>query len=166
LAGELPLAPRELDLVPLLRQVLEELDDANPEWSLRLSHHGNTVGTWDADRLSQVFSNLVANAIQHGEAKAGVEVTVDGTGDGHVRIEVRNAGTIPPELIPNLFEPMVGAARRQQRSRGLGLGLYITRKVVQAHGGDVWVSSSEEQGTTFTATLPREPHLLQVGATH
>ena len=68
---------------------------------------------------------------------------------------MHNAGAIPPELLPRLFEPMTGGERRRDGSRGLGLGLFITREVVRAHGGDIAVESHEDRGTTFTLELPR-----------
>jgi signal transduction histidine kinase len=149
------LEPRRLDLIPVVRQVLDELDDANPDWTLRLDHQGDTRGTWDADRLSQVFSNLIANATQHGAQQHGVKVRIDGTSDSVVFIEVTNMGAIPPALLPKLFEPMAVSERRRDRSRGLGLGLYITHQILKAHGARIEVCSDEETGTKFTIVLPR-----------
>ena len=73
---------------------MDELDGANPAWTLRLEESGDSEGTWDPDRLSQVFSNLVANAIQHGRPEAGVTVKVDGRAD-RVRVAVHNLGAVP-----------------------------------------------------------------------
>ena len=116
---------------------------------------GNTEGFWDADRLCQVFSNLIANALQHGRPEGGVQISVDGTASGHVRVEVRNMGTIPGDLLPTIFEPLSGSTRRRDQSRGLGLGLYITREIVKSHRGEIRRGPSEESGTVFSVVLPR-----------
>jgi signal transduction histidine kinase len=157
LGGGIPVAPVEIDLAALVRQVMDELDQSNPESNLRLSCAGDTFGRWDPDRLSQVFSNLVANAVRHGEAQHGVDVTVDGHAEGNVRVTVHNMGAIPARRLPKLFEPLAGASRRPEKSQGLGLGLFITRQLVWVHGGSIEVRSDEPSGTTFTVTLPREP---------
>jgi signal transduction histidine kinase len=156
LGGGIPVAPVEIDLAALVRQVMDELDESNPECTLRLSCGGDTFGRWDPDRLSQVFSNLVANAVRHGEPEHGVEVTVDGRDETSVRVTVHNRGAIPARRLPKLFEPLAGASRRPEKSQGLGLGLFITRELVRVHGGSIDVRSDEASGTTFLVTLPRD----------
>lgn len=156
LGGGIAVTCVELDLAALVRQVMDELDGAHPGCALRLSCAGDTCGRWDPDRLSQVFSNLVANAVGHGEAEHGVQVTIDGASAEAVRVEVRNRGAIPARRMATLFEPMRG---RPDGSGGLGLGLFITRELVRAHGGAIQVRSDADAGdaagTTFTVTLPR-----------
>jgi signal transduction histidine kinase len=151
----IPIEPRRLDLVPVVRQAMDELDDANPDWTLRLDRVGNTEGIWDADRLSQVFSNLIANAVQHGISEHGVHVRIDGTDDWVVQVEVHNMGVIPAEVAGRLFEPMASASQGRDKSRGLGLGLYITNEILRAHGARIEVESTEENGTMFKVVLPR-----------
>ncbi len=155
MGGALPIATRSCDLGAVLRQVVDELDDANPEHTLALEEHGDTGGMWDHDRLLQVFSNLIGNAVQHGQAASGVRVLVDGSSADSVRVEVHNQGAIPVAILPNLFQPLSGRAARHYRSNGLGLGLHISDQIVRAHGGAIAVTSSEEGGTTFSVTLPR-----------
>ena len=152
----IPLSRQPLNLPPLVRQVMDELDDAHPAWALRLDERGDCRGRWDADRLSQVFSNLVANALEHGQPEGGLEVILDGTGPEHVRVEVRNRGAIPPDVLARLFEPLAGRERRLAGSRGLGLGLYITNEIVKAHGGEIAASCDDATDTTFTLVLPRD----------
>jgi signal transduction histidine kinase len=151
----IPLVPRRLDLVPLLRQVMDELDDAYPDWVLTLEQQGDTWGTWDPDRLSQVFSNVVANSLQHGIPEEGLRVSIEGNAPDAVVVEVHNKGTVPDVLLPKLFEPMTGGQHRRDKSRGLGLGLYISQEILKAHGGRIDVRSSGKEGTTFTVLLPR-----------
>jgi len=153
--GGIPLLTQSIDLLPVVRQVMEELEDANPDWTLRLDSGGSAVGAVDADRLAQVFSNLVANAVQHGDVAGGVRVRVDGSAPDRLRIEIHNAGAIPEELLPTMFDPMSGSQRRRDGSRGLGLGLYVSREIVRAHRGTIHVTSTAEDGTTFTIELPR-----------
>jgi signal transduction histidine kinase len=150
----IPLAPRPLELSSVVRQVMDELDDTHPNCTLRLEHEGDTNGIWDADRLSQVFSNLVANAVQHGVLEHGVSVRIDGTNAAQVRVEVHNMGEIPQAFLPRVFEPMTGVSPRGQNTQGLGLGLFISQQILRAHGGRIDVQSTE-LGTTFTVSLPR-----------
>jgi len=151
----IPIERRRCELEPLLRQAIDELEHARPASIIAIECAGDTAGTWDADRLLQVFSNLVANAVQHGNAGETARVSVDGTDGASVRVRVHNAGAIPADLLPRLFEPMTAGERRRERSQGLGLGLFITREILKAHGGAIEVSSSEQDGTTFTLALPR-----------
>jgi len=153
--GGIAIEPRGTDLAALARQAVDELDDTYPDCAVDLQLLGDTHGTWDADRLGQVLSNLVANAFQHGVPAAGIRVVVDGTAPDLVRVQVHNMGAIPGALIGQVFDPLTGGQRRRDRSRGLGMGLFITKRIVEAHGGDVTVSSNEVEGTTFTLTLPR-----------
>ncbi len=155
LGGGIPLAPASISITPLIRQVIDELDDANPDWTLRLEQSGDPTGTWDGDRLSQVFSNLIANAIQHGLPEHGVDIQIDGDDRDLLRVRVRNMGQIPPEMLANPFEPLVGKACRREGSRGLGLGLFISREIVKSHGGSIEVESDPVRGTAFTVSLPR-----------
>jgi len=166
LGSGIPVAPVDVDLAALIRQVMDELDGANPACPLRLVCAGDSRGQWDPDRLSQVFSNLVANAVHHGVAEHGVDVTLDGGAGDVVRVEIKNRGLIPPRRMQTLFEPMAGASRTSA-SRGLGLGLFITRELVRAHGGSIQVRSdrgtdgaADDSGfTAFTIVLPRRPTL-------
>jgi len=150
----IPLDAKRFDIVSMLGQVIDEIDVANPHWTLRLEHSGDTEGFWDMDRLSQVFSNLVANAVQHGSVEHGVVVRVDGSAQQLVRIDVHNGGKIAETLLPVLFEPLASTERRRDKSHGLGLGLFISREIVRAHAGTIDVRSNDD-GTTFTVLLPR-----------
>jgi PAS domain S-box-containing protein len=154
-AGGIAIEPRAADLAALVRQVVDEFADAYPDCAVQVAEEGDTNGAWDTDRLAQVFSNLVANAYQHGVPEAGVRILVDGSAADVVQVQVHNMGAIPAALIPQVFDPLTGGQRRRDRSRGLGLGLFITERIAVAHAGRVEVSSSETDGTTFTVTLPR-----------
>jgi signal transduction histidine kinase len=153
----IPLHPDEMHLGDLCRQAVLELEDANPEASLHFQDLGDLSGFWDADRLAQVVTNLVANAVQHGTKGAPITIEVDGTDASTVRLRVRNSGTIPPDVLPTLFEAFQGAARQgvsDSRRSGLGLGLFIAREITRAHGGEIHAESLGGR-TTFEVVLPR-----------
>ena len=155
MGGGFAIEPRDADLATLARQVVDELDASYPDCAVDVRQTGDTRGTWDPDRLCQVISNLVANAFQHGVPAAGIRVLIDGSVPDGVRVQVHNMGAIPPALVAQIFDPLTSGQRRRDRSRGLGLGLFITKRIAEAHGGDVTVSSSDADGTTFTLSLPR-----------
>ncbi|HYS10701.1 MAG TPA: ATP-binding protein, partial [Myxococcales bacterium] len=115
-------------------------------------------GEWDESRLEQVFSNLLSNAVHHGAPGEPVVVRTRGE-NGTVLLEVVNRGEpIAPDLLPRLFEPLKGTAgedRASARRRSVGLGLFIVKRVADAHGGDVRITSSAEAGTTVSVRLPR-----------
>ncbi|HEY2094258.1 MAG TPA: HAMP domain-containing sensor histidine kinase [Thermoanaerobaculia bacterium] len=164
LGGGIPLSLGAMDLEPLCRDVLAEFRAARPEKRLRLESAGDTRGEWDADRLRQVVSNLIANALEHGEEGASVDVSLTGEGSD-VLCAVANQGSpIPSDALPTLFHPFVRGASPSGRTQygrlgSIGLGLYIVREVVAAHDGSISVTSSESAGTVFTVRLPRRSSL-------
>jgi two-component system sensor histidine kinase/response regulator len=101
-----------------------------------------------------VLSNLVGNAVRHGNVTMSITVRLVAS-DPDVEISVHNGGHIPEDLIPRLFQPFQSGVGRRTRAEGLGLGLYIVQQIVIAHGGEVHVSSSPAEGTTFRIRLPR-----------
>ena len=150
LGGEFPIHRRRIDLRQICEQTVEELEFAYTR-QVKLEVHGDPWGDWDPDRMAQVISNLVGNAVQHSEGE--VEVTLRGEKD-FVVLETHNRGTpIPREVLTHVFEP---GRRGTDRSGGLGLGLFIVQQIVLAHGGSIEVRSSESDGTTFTVALPRK----------
>jgi signal transduction histidine kinase len=142
------------DLAEIARHVVDECEAAHPDCSASLEESGDAAGEWDGDRLAEVLSNLVGNAIQHGAGSA-VRVAVRDVGS-HVVAEVHNGGPpIPPALQPNLFDPFRRGVAGAGRAHHVGLGLFISREIVRAHGGTIEVRSTAEAGTTFTVRLPR-----------
>ena len=145
-----------LDLHALARQVVDEIRAAHPESEIRLEHFGDGLGQWDSDRIAQVLTNLVSNAIQYGSKGTPVRVESRGMSNA-LALSVHNQGpAIPQETRAVLFQPMRRGNEHARRGReGLGLGLFIVKQIVVAHAGVVDVQSSEAEGTTFTVTLPR-----------
>jgi signal transduction histidine kinase len=152
--GGIRIVPQETDLGELCRRVVGELEDANPAWTMNVETSGNMIGQWDPDRLQQVVSNLAANAVQHGEPDTGLRIRLAASAD-EIELRVQNKGVIPAELLPSLFDPFRGTQLRRAHARGLGLGLFITKEIVVAHGGAVNVESSHDARTTFIVRLPR-----------
>lgn len=158
LGSGIPIKPAPVDLDVIARDGVAEFRALHPECRLEFRPEGDLRGYWDRDRLAQVLSNLIGNALQHGEPGGPVDVTARGEAD-HVVVEVHNEGSpIPEALLASIFEPMVrhvrgGGESGQQTS--LGLGLHIVREVVLAHGGTVAVRSTAGEGTTFSFRLPR-----------
>ena len=153
LGGSMPLKRRTVNLRQVCEEAMIEIRAGQPDAIVRLHAAGDLRGEWDPDRLTQVVSNLVGNAVQHG---SGSPVTLTAHGDGDaVTLAVHNGGApIPSDVLPFVFEPL---ARGRAESAGLsiGLGLFIARTIVSAHGGNIAVSSSAEAGTTFTVALPK-----------
>jgi signal transduction histidine kinase len=151
--GGIAIEPKPTDLSQVARRVIDELEMASPDRVLRLKVDGDACGLWDADRLEQVLSNLVGNAIRYSSGDADIQVGIEGGADD-VTCRVHNDGVpIAPSLMPVIFDPF----RRGNGggSGGLGLGLFISREIVQAHGGAIAVASTASDGTTFSVVLPR-----------
>jgi len=152
--GTMPLRPAPTDVAVLAEHIVEEFAGLSPGRLIHVHAEGDTWGTWDTDRLAQVLSNLIGNAVTHGSALAPIHLTVRGQAET-VTINVHNVGLpMSEEAIAHAFEPYFRAS--SERS-GLGLGLFIVREVARAHGGDVELTSSEIDGTNFLVTLPRNP---------
>jgi two-component system sensor histidine kinase/response regulator len=143
------------DLEPPLHRVAEECGAAHPEQRVEWHAVGDFTGEWDADRLAQVASNLIGNALRHGSASEPVRVSLDGRNAESVVFSVTSAGGIPDELLPNIFDPFRGRDEPSARGEGLGIGLYIVRQIVIAHRGTVEVSPGDPAHTTFVVRLPR-----------
>ena len=153
LGGGFPIHPRRLDLRELCEHVVEELEFAYPQRTLQLSAEGDLWGSWDPDRMAQVISNLVGNALQHSPDDVPVTVRLRAEPEVVV-VETHNMGPpIPREVLPHIFEP---GRRGDARAAGLGLGLFIVQQIVLAHGGNIEAQSTPEEGTTFTVALPRK----------
>jgi two-component system, sensor histidine kinase and response regulator len=157
-AGNLQLCASETDYAEQCRQLADELDDGK-SGRITINAVGNTRGLADIDRIQQVFSNLMNNALQHGDKLAPVIVNVDGTDSQWISVSVQNAGAIPAEALESIFEPFVSRQNIQKPTQGLGLGLYIVRKFVELHGGNVTITSSQDSGTRFVTRFPR-PHRI------
>jgi signal transduction histidine kinase len=157
----IPINPRPSNLSHLCQQIIDSMEQLHSSRSFRLQVAGDMHGEWDRDRLLQVISNLLSNAVQFGTE--GTPITIVLTDAGHqVELAVHNAEEIPipADKLPRLFEPFVrGEGPTPAHEQGLGLGLFIVKQIVLAHGGTVDVRSDQESGTTFTVRLPRRQRI-------
>jgi len=159
----LPILPRKGDLLELCHQVLDGLRVLHPGVQLLCKAEGRTDGWFDPERAAQVISNLVTNAIVHGDDGAPVTVSLRGT-DGEVWMDVHNQGPpIPETLLPNVFDAFRRGAGQAKGASGLGLGLFISQQIVAAHGGSIEVRSKEGQGTTLRVRWPRREQAPSAG---
>lgn len=152
--GGLPCSPQRTDhLSEVALRVRDDLSKYPGE--IHIVTLGDDSGVWDPDRMLQVLANLLGNAREHSPPGATVEVQIDGRSAESVSVSICNPGVIPLETLPFLFEPFRQGHPRSGPGLGLGLGLYITKEVVTAHGGAIDVTSSDEGGTCFTFVVPR-----------
>ncbi|MBF6031252.1 PAS domain-containing sensor histidine kinase [Pseudomonas sp. P115] len=139
-----------LDLHAVTHQAVDELRVAFPKATLEHHAIGSGDASLDADRVQQIIGNLVANSVAYGDLQRPISIT-SWLGDGHCEVAVHNHGAVIPQtLLAGLFEPMTRGTDQGSEVRSVGLGLYIVRELARVHGGDVTVSSTEQDGTTFS----------------
>ncbi|MBY0355453.1 MAG: sensor histidine kinase [Rickettsiales bacterium] len=157
----IPVIRESMNMEFVTRQIMSEMRVAYPDSTITLTCAGDMKGEWDKARIGQVLCNLIGNAIQYSFAQTPIELRLDGSPSG-MTLTIHNVGTpIAPEKIPMLFDSFVrgiddNGECKTSVSGNLGLGLFITRDIVQSHGGTIAVSSSEDEGTNFTVYLPCE----------
>ena len=156
LGGGLRVAPREVDIHALVGEAVEELRLAWPNRMMDVQTRGSGLASVDPDRITQVLGNLASNALTYGSPEQPVTIC-SGIDTDTLVLEVHNHGrAIPSELRAHIFEPLRrGEQSVKLGSRSIGLGLYIVREIVSAHGGSISVTSTEGEGTTFQIRLPR-----------
>lgn len=152
------IAPHDVDLKPVLADVVDELRAANPGRQIALEIDGDLRGRWDEQRMQQLLSNLVINAIKYGSPDGPVQVIAAAT-DGDVRIEVKNHGEpIDPQTLARIFDPLQRGADQKDKGSsksGLGLGLYIASEIARAHHGGIHAKSDANE-TAFVVRVPRQ----------
>lgn len=158
LGAGISIKPTHTSMRRICTSVIGEMQAIYPKRTFQLNCNDELAGEWDEPRISQVLSNLLGNAIQHGDIKSPVVVTAGKDGN-KIEITVHNEGTaIPQKMIPRLFDCLFQGTSDQRaaedNSTSLGLGLYIAKEIITAHGGTIEVRSSDAEGTTFTARLP------------
>ena len=156
LGGGISLRRQDVELGQLVQRVIQEHQLSFPDGRFDIHQTGDLAGHWDADRLAQVTSNLIGNALEHGEKQDPIEVSLNGSRADLVTLVVTNTGVVPEDVLPHLFDPFRGGQRHLGRSDGLGLGLYIVQQIVLAHGGRVEVRTDARR-TTFGVHIPRRP---------
>ncbi|MRG90731.1 PAS domain-containing protein [Polyangium spumosum] len=153
----IPISPREVELHSFVAGVLEEVRLVYPDREFPSQQAGDGRGAFDTDRIAQVITNITSNAVQYSPPGTPITVKTEGRAE-ELAVSVHNEGpAIPDEIRPHLFAPMHrGVLPGDSRARSVGLGLYIVKSIVEAHGGRIEVRSTNEEGTTFTVLLPRQ----------
>ena len=163
-AGRFDVCTAQNDLVAIARRVVELQQAPAADHRLVLDAPARLEGVWDGERLDQLLTNLVSNAIKYSPAGTEVHVSVRG-GAGEARVCVSDHGVgLDPDQVKRLFQPFTRLYPGQE-VRGVGLGLYISKAIVEAHGGRIWVESAPGQGSTFTVALPLVFHRCVQSAT-
>jgi len=156
----LPVIRAAMDMGFIGRQLVDEARLLHPQRKFALEISGDMEGSWDKARIGQVFSNLLGNAAQYSFKDTPISITMKG-GPKEVTLSVHNEGIpISSDKIERIFDALLRVSAEDKEhevgeTANLGLGLYITKEIVTAHGGTLGVVSSEKGGTTFTATFPR-----------
>jgi len=157
-AGQMVMARDPVEIGPLLRGCVEKLTPQaqTAEVALELDVPEHLFVTGDTDRLAQVFANLLDNAITHTPPGGKVSVAAHRVdGERTVEVTVTDTGRgIPADEIPRIFERFYQVDKARRRGRGAGLGLAITKEIVQAHGGSITAESMMGLGTRFTTRIP------------
>lgn len=152
-SGRFHIRPFPMDLVEIAKRVVEQHRSVSRDHQIILEAPDRLEGDWDPERIGQLLTNLVSNAIKYSPDGGIVRVSVTTAGD-QVTLRVRDSGIgIAPERLPLLFQPFV-RFHQEPETDGLGLGLYIARAIVEAHRGRIWVESTVGQGTSFFVALP------------
>lgn len=158
----IPVRPEKINLVPVCEAIVEEIRLANPETEIVYTPCSTAIGYVDGPRIEQVFSNLIGNAIRHGDTSLPINIGLE-IGTEEVIFKVHNQGVpIAEDVLPFIFNPMgrfsQRAAAEHGKNTGLGLGLFIAAEIVKAHDGSIDVTSDLENGTNFVVRLPTVKH--------
>ena len=163
-AGRLAVNRTSFDLREAIDRMVAEMrvDIETKEMDVSMTGVAMATPVWaDRDRIVQVLANLLSNAIKYSPPQTAIEIgiTVPASGGAYVQVDVRDQGPgISPDDIKNLFQKFYRADSSSTRSTtGAGLGLAISRALVELHGGKIWVESEVGKGSTFSFTLPTTP---------
>ncbi|KPZ08661.1 sensor histidine kinase [Pseudomonas syringae group genomosp. 3] len=156
----IPVTRSQVDIAKLCERIVDECRTVHPEADIVFTSVNSAIGHFDSSRLEQVFSNLIGNAVQHGDGHTAVTVTL-AISEGELQFSVHNKGAaIPNDILPTLFNPMVRSSPEGSCNQGpfasLGLGLFISDQIATAHKGRIEVTSDTESGTEFIVRLPHD----------
>ena len=154
----MPIRVKQGNLAAACAMVVDELRTCHPEKLIELEAPAQLDAVFDEGRIAQVLSNLIGNALQYGTPDQPVKVRCTQGGE-QISVTVNNHGTpIPPDKLSSIFDPMVRIAASVNMDyterTSLGIGLYISREIVHAHGGRLRVASNAQDGTTFSIAMP------------
>jgi signal transduction histidine kinase len=154
LGNGMQIVPVSCDLAKTCEDCIEDIQATHQNSPIHWEKVGNCHGRWDESRLRQVIMNLLGNAIKHGNAEP-IQVAITGN-EERVVVNVTNRGpVIRPEDRVKIFGPLMRGLGKRPDANGLGLGLYISKAIVEAHHGNLDCTSSATDGTTFAVSLPK-----------
>lgn len=162
LGRAIPVSPQPASMEQICRIAFDEIRAAHPERIFKLETSGPLEGRFDGERIHQVLANLLSNAVQRGARGQAITLRAHGDAD-RITLQVKNHGRpIPSDQLQVIFNPLVQipsavVEEDSEPSTSLGLGLYIAREIMAMHGGTLAAESSDEDGTIFSARLPRAP---------
>lgn len=159
LGDRLALARSPMDIGEACQSTIDEIATFHPHQVISLHSDGDLMGCWDPTRVAQLLSNLIGNAVDHGNPGAPIRVEAHGSEAGATVTVWNDGAPIPESARRRLFEPLSRGTRDAgpptKIHRSLGLGLYIACEITKAHGGSLKLASSDESGTVFSVWLPR-----------
>jgi signal transduction histidine kinase len=156
-SGNLQVKARPVDLPSFVFDLRDQMSgvaaDRSPRIQVEIAEALPPVLA-DPESLERILTNLLSNALKYGDENGEIAVEIARRDESAV-VAVRDSGRgIQPEHLPHLFDRYYRAEHQTRQREGLGLGLYITKAMVEAHGGRIWVESEVGRGSTFTFTLP------------
>ena len=153
-AGELRVEPTHGDLVTVVRDAVERIRPTSTKHTIEVTAPPSIRASIDVDRIEQVIANFLTNAIKYSPRGGRIAVTVAVEG-ARVRVAVTDSGIgIDPSALPRMFERYYRVPGSERTAKGIGLGLFVTKQLVEAHGGSVHVESTPGRGSTFSFLLP------------
>lgn len=160
LGSKIPIKEKQVDLTDICYRAIDDVGAMYPKSVVNLSKEGNLTACLDADRLHQVFCNLLINAAHYGSKEYPIELAAKEE-ESTLSVKVTNRGSaIPDESLKAIFNPLVQLSSEHpidnRPTTSLGLGLYIAKEITEAHGGSIEVTSTEMDGTIFKVTLPKK----------
>jgi signal transduction histidine kinase len=158
LGAGIPVRPENTDLTAICKSVVDEISIAHPQAIILFNKPAPLTGHYDSQRIAQAFSNLIGNAVRHGDSQQPINVSLSADSISTL-FSVQNHGEpIPSSVLSTLFDPEGRYSRYSENdqgaSSGLGLGLFIAAQIVEGHGGTIEVESTLEKGTLFRVVLP------------
>jgi signal transduction histidine kinase len=151
------------DFSTLCREVVEEVEAAHSDRTFVVHILPDLVAQFDAARMRQVLTNLLSNAVQYGDPASPIVLTVAREVSATTLAVMNHGKSISPDALQVIFDPLVqiptGSDQNGRPETSLGLGLYIVREIVTAHGGTISVSSTDSDGTVFTLHLPHSSNV-------
>lgn len=160
-AGSTSLSPRLADLGSICAGVVAEIGEVRPEVRIDVQCEGDLTGTFDADRMSQVFSNLIGTALEHAGDGVPIRVRLDGAHKDRLNVQLSFGTVLSDDVQADLFEPIMSSNAREGLRSTLGAALVVVDQGISAHGGSIVARSNAADGTVFEFLVPRSDRVTR-----